>query len=384
VARCRAGLCAHRFARGIGPAWGRATGRERIMTDRAGGKGSAARIAIVGAGAWGTALSLVARRAGGQPVLWARESEVVQAINTRHENPLFLPGVSLDPEVRATADMDDLLQSEIVVLVTPAQFLRPTLQKLAPRFTEPRPCIVCAKGIERGTLALMSEVVAEAAPGWPVAVLSGPTFAAEVARDLPTAVTLACADPVLGERLARAIGTRRFRVYLADDVIGAELGGAVKNVIAIACGITIGRGLGDNARAALITRGLAEMVRLGLARGAKIATMMGLSGLGDLTLTCNSAQSRNLSLGLALGKGEKLADVLARGVSVSEGVFSAEAVRGLAGRHGVEMPICLAVDAVLNHGADIDATIESLLDRPAGEEMSGIGPEALDRMRGLR
>jgi glycerol-3-phosphate dehydrogenase (NAD(P)+) len=354
------------------------------MTDGARGNTGAARIAIVGAGAWGTALSLVARRAGSRAVVWAREDEVVQAINTRHENPLFLPGVSLDPEVRATGEMDDLLDCDIVVLVAPAQFLRPTLQKLAPRFREPRPCIVCAKGVERGTLALMSEVVAEAAPGWPLAVLSGPTFAAEVARDLPTAVTLACADPALGERLSRAIGTRRFRIYLADDVVGAELGGAVKNVIAIACGITMGRGLGENARAALITRGLAEMMRLGRAKGAKIATMMGLSGLGDLTLTCNSAQSRNLSLGLALGKGEKLADVLARGVSVSEGVFSAEAVRGLAERHGVEMPICFAVDAVLNHGADIDATIDSLLDRPAGEEMYGIGSEALDRTQTLR
>ena len=192
------------------------------------------------------------------------------------------------------------------------------------------------------------------------------------------------ADEAAAREVQNLFASRSLRIYRSTDVAGVELSGAVKNVIAIACGITMGRRLGENARAALITRGLAEMMRLGAAKGAKIATMMGLSGLGDLTLTCNSAQSRNLSLGLALGKGDKLADVLARGVSVSEGVFSAEAVRGLAERHGVEMPICLAVDAVLNHGGDIDATIESLLDRPAGEEMYGIGSEALDRMRTLR
>ncbi|MGB8274047.1 MAG: NAD(P)H-dependent glycerol-3-phosphate dehydrogenase [Alphaproteobacteria bacterium] len=341
------------------------------------------RVAIVGAGAWGTALSLVVRRAGGTPVIWARETEVAALINSARENPLFLPGIRLDREIRATNEMAELAGSDVVLLATPAQFVRETLARLVPALGASRPCVLCAKGIERGTLSLMSEVAAETAPGFPIAVLSGPTFAVEVAHDLPTAVTLACADRAVGETMARVLGSRRFRVYLADDVIGAELGGAVKNVIAIACGITIGRKLGDNARAALITRGLAEIVRLGLAMGAKVSTMMGLSGLGDLTLTCNGTQSRNTSLGIALGRGERLAHVLARGVSVSEGVFSADAVRQLAERHGIEMPICFAVDRVLNHGADIDVAIRSLLDRPVGDEMEGIEANILDRHGGL-
>ncbi len=240
------------------------------------------------------------------------------------------------------------------------------------------PAVICAKGIERQTGALMSEVAAEALPGGPLAVLSGPTFAAEVARGLPTAVTLACADGDLGALLMAALGSRRFRPYLSDDLVGAQIGGAVKNVIAIACGIVTGRGLGDNARAALITRGLAEMVRLAMAKGAQPETMMGLSGLGDLTLTCNSQQSRNMSLGVALGRGEALADILAARRSIAEGVSTAPSVVALAGRLGVEMPICEAVDRVLHHNADIDATIEALLARPFKAEM----PEtdaALDR-----
>jgi glycerol-3-phosphate dehydrogenase (NAD(P)+) len=211
---------------------------------------------------------------------------------------------------------------------------------------------------------LLSEVVAKALPEATVAVLSGPSFAAEVARDLPTAVTFACADAALREKLPAALGTPRFRIYSSADVIGAEIGGAVKNVLAIACGIVQGRGLGDNARAALITRGLAEIARLADAKGARAETLMGLCGVGDLVLTCNNMQSRNFSLGVALGEGTRLRAVLSGRTSVAEGVFSAEAVTALARRMGVAMPICAAVDAVLNHGADLDATIAGLLSRP--------------------
>jgi len=230
------------------------------------------------------------------------------------------------------------------------------------------PVVICAKGIEIKTGALLTEVVAEVLPQAPRAVLSGPTFAAEVARGLPTAVTLACADAALGARLVAALGSRALRPYLADDPVGAEIGGAVKNVLAIACGIVIGRGLGENARAAIVTRGLAEMMRLAEAKGGRAATLMGLSGLGDLTLTCTSAQSRNFSLGLALGGGQSLAAVQAGRRSVAEGVSSAPATVALAARLGIEMPIAAAVDAILHRAAAIDAVIEGLLSRPFRSE----------------
>lgn len=252
-----------------------------------------ARIGIIGGGAWGTALALVVVRAGHEAMIWARESEVAAAINSRRENPAFLPGITIETGVSATNDIRDAAQSDAVLLTMPAQFLRATAKELAPKLEPGVPAVICAKGIELGTCALMSEVAAEALPRAPIAVLSGPTFAAEVARGLPTAVTLACADHALGEWLGRFLGSRRFRTYHSDDIVGAQVGGAVKNVLAIACGITIGRDMGENARAALITRGLAEMIRLGLAKGAHLTTMMGLSGFGDLSLTCNSLQSRN-------------------------------------------------------------------------------------------
>jgi glycerol-3-phosphate dehydrogenase (NAD(P)+) len=223
--------------------------------------------------------------------------------------------------------------------------------------------VICAKGIERGSGKLMSEVAAETLPHAALAVLSGPTFAAEVARGLPTAVTLATREPI-GERLLAAIGSPTFRPYLSGDPVGAQVGGAVKNVIAIACGIVTGRGLGDNARAALMTRGLAEVMRLGAALGARPETLMGLSGLGDLSLTCNGLQSRNMSVGMALGQGRTLAQALAGKRSIAEGVESAAAIAELAARRGVDMPIVAAVDAILHCGAAIDDTVASLLARP--------------------
>ena len=322
------------------------------------------RIGVIGAGAWGTALALAARRAGSDVVLWAREAEVVEAVNAGRGNPVFLPGIPLEPGIRATSDWAEAASCDGLLLVTPAQHLRSACRTLKPLLRAGVPVVICAKGIEISTGKLMSEAVAEELPDAPLAVLSGPTFAAEVARGLPTAVTLAIRDADLGHALVAAIGGLTFRPYLSDDLVGAQIGGAVKNVLAIGCGIVEGRGLGENARAALITRGLAEINRLGQALGARSETLMGLSGLGDLTLTCSSLQSRNMSLGHDLGRGRALSDILAERRSVAAGVYTAEAVVALAGRLGVEMPICAAIDAILNRGADVPATIAALMSRP--------------------
>jgi glycerol-3-phosphate dehydrogenase (NAD(P)+) len=327
------------------------------------------RIGIIGGGAWGTALALTARRAGRTVVLWAREAEVAAAINRDHVNALFLPGVPLDEDIRATTDIAEVARdAEALLLVPPAQHLRVLATALAAQLRPGVPVAICAKGIEEASGALLSEAAAACLPQTPLAVLSGPTFAGEVARGLPTAVTLACTDAALGRRLIAALGTRSFRPYLADDVVGAQIGGAVKNVLAIACGIVMGRGLGDNARAALVTRGLAEMVRLALAKGGRPETLMGLSGLGDLVLTCTGLQSRNHSLGVALGEGRALADILAERRSVAEGVTSAAAAAALARTLGVDMPITAAVDAILHRGAAIDEAIQGLLARPFRSE----------------
>jgi len=320
------------------------------------------RIGIIGAGAWGTALAQILARAGRTVVIWAHHADTAATINREHANPIYLPDVALEPAIRATAALDEAAAADAVLLVVPAQHLRGIAAALA--LAPGVPLVICAKGIEIASGALLTEVVAAAQPHAPRAVLSGPTFAGEVARGLPTAVTLACADAAVGTQLVAALGSRTFRPYLADDPVGAEIGGAIKNVLAIACGIVIGRGLGENARAALITRGLAEMVRLAEAKGGRAATLMGLSGFGDLSLTCNSPQSRNFSLGVALGQGQPLAAVLAGRHSVAEGVTSAPAAVALAQRLGIEMPIAAAVDAILHRGAAIDAVIAGLLSRP--------------------
>lgn len=311
---------------------------------------------------------MLARRAGRSVTLWAREPEVVEAINRNHSNPLFLPDVALDPAIAATGDAAEAADADAVIVAVPAQHLRAALAGLAGTWRTGVPAIVCAKGIERDTNALVSEVAAETLSQAPIAILSGPSFAAEVARDLPTAVVLATAEPQLREALPAALATPYFRIYSTDDVIGAEVGGAVKNVLAIACGIVQGRGMGDNARAALITRGLAETVRLAAAKGARNETLMGLSGIGDLVLTCTAMRSRNFSLGVALGEGRPLTEILSSRSSVAEGVHSAAAACALARRYGIDMPICVAVDKVLNHGADIGVTIAGLLARPAKAE----------------
>ena len=321
-------------------------------------------IGVIGGGAWGTALAQVAS-AGGPVTLWAREPEVVAGINANHINDAFLPGVPLDPGVRATGDLADLGSCDAWLVVTPAQFLRAVLSH-AP--TDPaRPLVLCSKGIEAGSGELMSEVAAEAVPGAPIAVLSGPTFAHEVAKGLPTAVTLACTDASCAGRLAERLAQPTFRPYASKDVVGAEVGGAVKNVLAIACGAVVGRRLGEKAKAALIARGFAEMLRFGLARGARESTLGGLSGLGDLVLTCSSPQSRNMSLGMGLGEGRRAADLLAERRTVAEGASTAPVLLAVAQALGIDMPITQAVVALLD-GAPIDAVIGKLLNRPLKSE----------------
>ena len=322
------------------------------------------KIAVLGAGSWGTALASLVARHGHPTVLWGRDAAMAEAIDQRHENTRYLPGIPLDPALGLTGDLAEAAAADVLMLVTPAQHLRAACARLAPIAAAGTPVVLCAKGVELATGCLMSEAAEAELPGHPIAVLSGPTFAAEVARGQPTAVTLAIGDPALGTRLVETLGSRSFRPYLSDDVTGAQIGGAVKNVLAIACGIIEGKRLGDNARAALITRGLAEITRLALALGARPETLTGLSGLGDLTLTCTSHQSRNMSLGAALGQGRPLAEILGERHSVAEGVHTAAAVGALAARKGVDMPICQAVDAILNRGADIDATIAALMARP--------------------
>ncbi len=319
---------------------------------------------VLGAGAWGTALATVLVRAGHAPRLWARDAALVDAINRERSNAKRLPGVALDGAITATASLADLCDASALLYAGPAQALRTLLGDLTPHLTDGAALVICAKGIERGSGLLLSQVAAEAAPGLRVAILSGPSFAADVAHGLPTAITLAADDAALAEDLAVWIGVPTFRPYSSADPVGAQIGGAVKNVLAIACGIVEGRGLGASARAALISRGFAEMTRLGVAMGAQAETLAGLSGLGDLVLTCTSGQSRNMALGLALGRGDSLDTARARGAGIAEGVHTAQAVRHLAETHGVDMPIAGAVAAIVEGHLTIEAAIETLLRRP--------------------
>jgi len=326
------------------------------------------KIAIVGAGAWGTVLAMAARRAGCDVLIWAFEPEVADGIAQDNENRPYLPGVKLDPAIRATNDLGDAAAADIVLLAAPAQHLRRTVGPLAGQLAPSTPLVICSKGIEQKTLSLMSEAVSSLFAANPIMILSGPTFASDVAAGLPTAVTLAADDIDAAQRVADGLSSERFRPYSGNDVIGAQIGGAIKNVLAIACGIADGRGFGDNARAALITRGLAELTRLCVAKGGRAETMMGLSGMGDLVLTCTGTQSRNYSLGRAIGGGRTLADILDERNSVAEGVFTASAAVALAEQLAVDMPIATAVDAVLNREADIDDVIGALLARPLRAE----------------
>ena len=323
------------------------------------------RLGVIGGGAWGTALAQVCASGGRETLLWAREAEVVASVNTAHENSLFLPGIPLSTAIRATGELDELAGCDAWLVVTPAQHMRSVLAG-AP--TCRRPLILCAKGIEEGSGELLHTVAKEVCPGAGIAVLSGPTFAHEVAAGLPTAVTLACEDEPLGAALRERISLPAFRTYATDDVAGAEVGGAVKNVLAIACGVVEGRGLGQNARAALIARGFAEMTRFGLAMGARRETLAGLSGFGDLVLTCSSTSSRNYSLGKGLGEGRAAGELMADRRTVAEGAFTAPVLDRLARAKGIDMPIVAAVAALLSGVAGVDAVLEGLLSRPTRPE----------------
>ena len=326
-------------------------------------------IGIIGAGAWGTALAIVAQRAGRDVIIRAHEPEVVSAINGQHANPDYLPGFRLEPQIYATDDFAEAAGADAVLLAAPAQFARAAVDTITPHLTKGTPLVICSKGIEQATGKLLSEMVSEIAPKITTAVLSGPTFAGEVARGLPTAVTLACEDLDMANALVEALGTPTFRPYASRDVVGAQIGGAVKNVIAIACGIVDGRGLGQNARAATIARGLAEIARFADALKVDPRTLMGLSGLGDLTLTCTSEASRNYTVGKALGEGASPDDVKIGRRSIAEGVFTAPAVLTRGKALGVELPICAAIDTILHDNADIDVTIAEVLARPFRAEI---------------
>ena len=320
---------------------------------------------VIGGGAWGTALAQTLASDGSEVLLWAREAEVVDDINSRHENRLFLPSLALSPRIRAVSDLRSLADLNLVLVVTPAQHMRAVLGDLPHNAQN---LILCSKGIEAESHRLMHEVARELLPASPIAVLSGPTFAHEVAAGLPTAVTLACEDQDVAQALARRIARPAFRPYASDDVAGAEVGGAVKNVLAIACGVVEGKGLGLNARAALISRGFAEMTRFGLAKGARPETLAGLAGLGDLVLTCSSTASRNFSLGKGIGEGRRAADLLADRRTVAEGAFTAPVLKRAADTLGVDMPIVAAVNALLSDAVSVDEVVGDLLARPLRSE----------------
>jgi glycerol-3-phosphate dehydrogenase (NAD(P)+) len=316
------------------------------------------KVAVIGAGAWGTALAALAARAGREVVLCARNPATATQIANTRINPK-LSGMTLQADIDVTADVARAAQADIILIATPAQSLRAAVAALAPHLAKATPVIACAKGIERGTHKFMTEVIAEAAPEARPAILSGPSFAEDVARGLPTAVTLAAKEAELASALVQALGSSSFRPYHTSDVRGVEIGGAAKNVLAIAAGIVAGKKLGASAQAALTTRGFSELVRLGRACGARSETMAGLSGLGDLILTCSSLQSRNFALGIALGRGEaRPRDKLA------EGEFTAPVLIELAAAQDVDMPVSNAVAAILNGATTIDDAIESLLTRP--------------------
>lgn len=321
------------------------------------------KMGVIGGGAWGTALAQTLAVAGRDVTLWAFENDCVSSINDVRENTLYLPGVKLNQRIRATSDISNLGDMDAVLSVAPAQHTRRILETFVPHMKPAMPIVLCSKGIEISTRSFMSDVLAEIAPAATPAVLSGPSFAIDVAQGLPTAVTLACEDEAVGQMLVKAIAAPTFRPYLASDVLGAEIGGAVKNVLALVCGIVLGKELGRSAHAAIIARGYAEMTRLGKALGCNPETLTGLCGLGDLVLTCSSEQSRNMSCGLALGRGQTLEQIMAARNSVTEGVATAPALKEMAQALHVEMPICTAMADILSGELNVDEAIIQLLSR---------------------
>ncbi len=325
-------------------------------------------VSIVGAGAWGTALAQTLNQSGKSVTIWAREPDVMADINERHVNRTYLPGVPLDAGVRAISDLREAAQADAILLAVPAQHLRSVAAELGRQLSIDKPVVICAKGIEQSSGKLMGEVVGEVIPQVLLAVLSGPSFAADVVRGLPAALTLACRSEPAGRALAAALSSRQMRLYWSSDVVGAELGGAVKNVLAIGAGIVAGRELGASAHAALVTRGFSELRRFAEAYGARPETLMGLSGLGDLILTCGSPQSRNMSLGRALAEGQPLSEILGSRSAVTEGVYTAAAVMKLARAKNIDMPIAQAVHAIIEGQVSVDDAIAGLMQRPLKAE----------------
>lgn len=325
-------------------------------------------VSVIGAGAWGTAIAQTIAAQGRTVTLWARHAEIADTINTKHMNEKYLNGITLSPMISVTNDLGEALKSKYIFMVTPAQSMRFVLANMAPHIRKDHALILCSKGIEMETCLMMSEVVHFTLPETSVAIMSGPNFAHDIARGKPAATTLACSDLTLGESIQQTVASPHFRPYLSDDIIGTQISGALKNVIAIACGICRGLDMGESARASLVTRGLAEITRLGVAMGAKTETFMGLSGVGDMMLTCSSEQSRNFSLGYALGQRQSLKDVLNTRETVTEGVHTAKSAVKLAKKHCVDLPICTAIHKFLNEGHTLDEALQDMLNRPIGHE----------------
>ncbi len=321
-------------------------------------------VGVIGAGSWGTALAILANRAGSRTTLWTRNPQVMEGIRNRRENAQYLPEQFIDPAIAVTDDTSFVSDCDLLIVTIPAQALRTVAISLSDKVPSNLPLILATKGIERGSLMLMSEVVQSILPHNPYAILSGPNFAREAAAGLPTATTIATHHEALAEKITFAIGGKYFRLYVNDDPIGTQIGGAVKNVLAIASGIVEGRGLGENARAALITRGIVEVARLAKAKGGQEETLMGLSGLGDMLLSCTSRSSRNYALGVSIGRGQGQRS----GGSLTEGVATSESVTQLARKLGINMPIASAVHGILSGKLEVDAAIEKLLERPFGVE----------------
>jgi len=326
------------------------------------------KISVIGAGAWGTALAEVISRQGNEVNLWAREGDVVKSINTSNTNDLYLPNIKLSKLIIAQNNITDVLNCDLLLMVTPAQFMRSILNSLKSCLNEEVPIVLCSKGIETETLSLMSEIAESIMPNNPLAVLSGPSFAIDVVNNKPTAVTLACKNPTIGKSIADSINLATFRPYLSEDVIGAQIGGATKNVIAIAAGVVEGQELGDSARAATIARGYSEINRLAVALGGQEETLAGLSGMGDLILTCNSETSRNFSLGMKLGQGLNAHEATNNLSSVAEGMYSAKAIDKLSKKLGIEMPITNAVNDLIERNRSLGEIIDDLLSRPIRRE----------------
>lgn len=331
------------------------------------------RAAVIGGGSFGTAMACAARRARLDVSLWAREPEVVESINGGRGNPVFLKGLPVEPGILATSHLAECIRAaDFILVAVPSQFLRGIAEQMRSTLRTSTPVISCSKGIERGSCALMPEVISEALPEALVGVLAGPSFATEVALGLATGVTLACADQTQAERLATALGSAHFRIYTSDDPISATIGGAFKNVLAIACGIAIARQMGENARGLLIARGLHEMACIAHAKGGNPLNLLGLAGSGDVTLTCMGTQSRNTTFGIALGEGRSAASILAERKVVTEGVQTAASITELGKRLGVPVPIASAVNRIVNEGASIDETFAELLAQPTGAELANL------------